>query len=125
MIAYNKTRGVEVASRVERADTAGTRMKGLLGRESMEPGEGMWIMPCSMIHTLFMRFPIDTLFLGRDLRVRRVVEELAPWRFSPWVFSAHSVLELRGGALKGSVRVGDELEFKRSALEQGAESSKG
>ncbi len=125
MIAYNKTRGVEVASRVERADTAGTRMKGLLGRDSMGPGEGMWIAPCAMIHTFFMRFPIDTVFLGRDLRVRRVVESLSPWRLSPWVFSAHSVLELAGGSLKGSVRVGDELEFKRSAVEQGAGSSKG
>ena len=125
MIAYNKTRGREDASRVARADTAQTRMKGLLGRDSMEPGEGLWIAPCAMVHTLFMRFAIDTLFLGRDLRVRRVVERLAPWRLSPWVFSAHSVLELAGGSLKGSVQVGDLLEFRDFLVEQGAESSKG
>ena len=64
-----------------------------------------------MVHTFFMRFAIDVVFLDRDLKVRRVVEDLRPWRLSPWVLSAHSVLELAGGTLKGSVEAGDVLEI--------------
>lgn len=78
----------------------------------MAADEGLWIVPCPMIHTFFMKFPIDVLFLGRDLRVARVIENLKPWRLSPWVWSAHSVLELAGGVLKGSVQVGDQLEIE-------------
>ena len=78
----------------------------------MAPEEGLWIVPCPMIHTFFMKFPIDVLFLDRGLKVARVIEDLKPWRLSPWVFRAHSVLELAGGVLKGSVQAGDQLEIK-------------
>ena len=112
MIAYNATRRAPVATKVERADTAASRSKGLLGRESLAADEALWIVPCPMIHTFFMKFPIDVLFLDADLQVRRVIEDLKPWRLSPWVLSARSVLELKGGALKGAVRVGDRLEMR-------------
>ena len=78
----------------------------------MAPEEGLWIVPCPMIHTFFMKFAIDVLFLDKDLRVVRVLEGLKPWRVSPWVFRAHSVLEFAGGALQGSVRAGDCLEWR-------------
>jgi uncharacterized membrane protein (UPF0127 family) len=81
--------------------------------------EGLWIDPCPMIHTFFMGFPIDVLFLTEDLRVVRVLEGLKPWRMSPWVFSARSVLELAGGKLKGSVKEGDQLEFYRTEAPRG------
>jgi len=114
LTAFNVTRGAAVATRVQRADDAASRSKGLLGRRSMEADEGLWIVPCPMIHTLFMKFPIDVVFLDRALRVVRVIEDIRPWRVSPWVFSAHSVLELKGGILKGSVAVGDVLEMRPS-----------
>lgn len=95
-----------------RADDARSRSKGLLGRASMDADEGLWIVPCPMIHTFFMRFSIDVVFLDRNMRARRVLEGLKPWRLSPWVFSAHSVLELAGGSLKGRVSVGDQLEIR-------------
>jgi uncharacterized membrane protein (UPF0127 family) len=104
--------GAVVAARVERADDARSRSKGLLGRDSLDAGAGLWIVPCPMIHTFFMRFPIDVLFLDRTLTVRRVLEDLKPWRLSPWVLSAHSVLELKGGVLRGSVKPGDRLEMR-------------
>lgn len=112
MIAFNVTRGRVVASSVEKADTAAARGKGLLGRETMGAQEGLWIVPCPMIHTFFMRFPIDVLFLDRENKVVRVIENLKPWRVSPWVFSAHSVLELAGGVLRGAVVPGDVLEMR-------------
>lgn len=114
MIAFNRTQAKPVAVRVLKADTPASRSQGLLGRESLAADEGLWIVPCPMIHTFFMKFPIDVLFLDADLTVRRVIEDLRPWRLSPWVLSARSVLELQGGVLKGSVRVGDKLEMRKS-----------
>lgn len=112
LVAFNATRAAVVASRVEKADDAPARSKGLLGRESLSGEEGLWIVPCPMIHTFFMKFSIDVLFLDKALTVRRVIEDLKPWRLSPWVLSAHSVLELKGGILRGSVKVGDRLEMR-------------
>jgi len=112
MVVLNATRGTTLARRVATADDEASRMKGLLGRESLAPEEGLWIVPCPMIHTFFMKFPLDVLFLDRGLVVRRVLEDLKPWRLSPWVFSAHSVLELQGGVLRGGVAVGDRLEMR-------------
>jgi len=110
--ATNSSNGKLVAARVVRAETAKTRVIGLMGRGSMEPGEALWIVPCSNIHTFFMRFPIDVLFLDEKNSVVRVIDRLKPWRVSPWVWKAHSVLELEGGALNGAVKPGDRLEFR-------------
>lgn len=95
-----------------RAGDFESRSRGLLGRSSLDPEEGLWIIPCPMIHTFFMKFAIDVLFLDSGLTVVRVMENLKPWRLSPWVFRASSVLELAGGALKGSVKLGDQVEFQ-------------
>ena len=112
LIAFNRTRGAVVASKVLKAEDYESRSRGLLGRDSMEAGEGLWIVPCPMIHTFFMKFAIDVLFLDRGQRVVRVMEGLKPWRLSPWVLRARSVLEVPGGTLRGSVKNGDQLEIK-------------
>ncbi|MBI4677785.1 MAG: DUF192 domain-containing protein [Elusimicrobia bacterium] len=115
MTAHNLTKGRVIAARVIKAESLRDRMRGLLGRDSMAADEGLWIAPCPQIHTFFMRFAIDVVFLDRELRVVRVAEDLGPWRLCPWLpwdLSAHSVLELKGGVLKGSVRVGDRIEFR-------------
>ena len=120
MIAVHAPSGRTLAARVVKADDAASRSKGLLGRESLGADEGMWIqqpplawlVPCPTIHTFFMKFPIDVLFLDGGLRVRRVTENMKPWRLSPWVPQAHSILELKGGTLGGSVSAGDQLEMR-------------
>jgi uncharacterized membrane protein (UPF0127 family) len=112
MRAVNSKSGVIVAANVVLADTPQARAKGLLGRSEMATGEGLWIVPCSMIHTFFMRFAIDVLFLDKGLKVVRVSENLAPWRISPWLWRAHSVLELAGGSLGASVKAGDTLKIQ-------------
>ncbi len=111
MIARNTTKGVTVATQVERADSYFSRCIGLLGRKSIDVGFGLWLEPCASVHMFFMRFPIDVVFLDREGRVVRVIEELKPWRVSPWVPSAQSALELAGGSLKGAVETGDILEI--------------
>src|SRR5437868_14745465 len=62
------------------AETPRTRMRGLLGRGSLASGEGILIRPARAIHTLFMRFPIDVIFLDQHGQVVKIVAELAPWR---------------------------------------------
>ena len=99
--AVNITRGTVLASRMAAADTARTRKKGLLDRESLSPGEGLWIVPCQAIHMFFMRFPIDLVYIDSKKRVRKVRSNVAPWRISVCL-SAHSVLELPAGVVRST-----------------------
>jgi uncharacterized membrane protein (UPF0127 family) len=92
---------------VERAETALTRMQGLLGRDALADGEGLVLTPCSSVHTWFMRFPIDVLFLDRQGRVVRGVDALKPFRFAWGGWQARSTIELPAGTLRrAGVRVG-------------------
>jgi uncharacterized membrane protein (UPF0127 family) len=91
------------------ADTPLTRLRGLLGRASLAAGEGMFIKPAPSIHTLFMRFAIDAVFVDGDLRVVGVEAALRPWRVAGRR-GARAVLELPAGAAAAAgVRVGERL----------------
>lgn len=107
----NSTRGTELASRLEVADSGPKRSKGLLGRQELAPGEGLWIVPCESVHTFFMRFPIDLIYLDRRNKIRKVRSAVGPWRMSACL-SAHSVLELPAGMIRSTrTEPGDTLEF--------------
>ncbi len=73
-----------------------TRTRGLLGKLAMEEGEGLLLRPASSIHTFFMRFSIDAVFLGRSGEVLKVAHDLAPWRVAR-CSGARAVLELPAG----------------------------
>ncbi|MDA1313540.1 MAG: DUF192 domain-containing protein [Acidobacteria bacterium] len=95
---------------IELAQTSGERNKGLLGRRGLEPGGGLWIIPTEAIHTFWMKFAIDLVFLDRKRRVTKVVPRLKPFRLAgSW--RAHSVVELPAGVaeLTGTV-AGDQIE---------------
>jgi uncharacterized membrane protein (UPF0127 family) len=107
----NLTRDVELAHSVEVADTGATRRRGLLGRNALSPGEGLWITPCAAVHTCAMRFPIDLIYLDRSRRVKKVRHAVSPWRLSACL-SAHSVLELAAHSIRQTqTSPGDLLEF--------------
>lgn len=112
MTVFNKTKNIPVVSGALKADTYMTRLLGLIPRRTLGPQEGLWLDPCAMIHTCFMSFPIDAVFLDTGCRVVKVCPELKPWRFSPWVGGAQSVLELSSGAAAGRIEAGDILEIK-------------
>lgn len=78
------------------AETAFARLRGLLGRSGLSSGEGMLLRPASSVHTAFMRFAIDVVFLDRGDRVLKVAAELAPWRMAACK-GARAVLELPAG----------------------------
>jgi uncharacterized membrane protein (UPF0127 family) len=96
---------------MEVADSASARNKGLLGRERLAPGEGLWIRPCEAVHTFWMRFPIDLIYLDRKGRIRKLRGEVRPWRLSACL-TAHSVLEFPSGTIRDTqTQLGDTLEF--------------
>ena len=95
------------------ADRMLPRMKGLLGRRELASGEGMLIRPTSSIHTFFMRFPIDAVFLSRDGEVLKVEANVGAWR-ARFCRRAHSVLELPAGeAERRAIVSGGQLEIRK------------
>ena len=108
-VSVHAARGRVVCERCLVAETARMRMRGLLGRDGLDRGEGLLLQPAGSIHTFFMRFPIDAVFLDRGLRVVGLAPELAPWRLAARRH-AHSVLELAAGEIgKRAVEVGEHL----------------
>ena len=89
--------GRTVCARCARAESPFHRMRGLLGRRSLEPGEGILLRPAGSIHTAFMRFAIDAVFVDADGRVVRVVDSLPAWR-AAGAKGAKAVVELPAGA---------------------------
>lgn len=107
----NVTRGTILATRLEAAHSSATRRKGLLGREGLLSGEGLWIVPCESVHTFFMRFPIDLVYLDWQNRIRKVRHSVGPWRLSASL-TAHSVLELPAGTVRETrTERGDTVEI--------------
>lgn len=107
----NVTRNTQLAAHVEVADTGAKRSKGLLGRASLAPGEGLWIVPCESVHTFAMRFSLDLVYLDRQHRIRKVRRNVPPWRISACL-TAHSILELAAGAVgEQDAQPGDLVEF--------------
>jgi uncharacterized protein len=88
--------GVVLCDRCELAESFPRRLRGLLGRGELGAGEGLFIRPAPSVHTFFMRFPIDVVFVDGDLRVLRVVERLGPWR-AAGCRGAKAVFELPAG----------------------------
>ncbi len=94
---------------MEVADTSGKRRVGLLKHKGLGPGEGLWIVPCESVHTFFMKFPIDLVYLDKKRRVRKVRSAVPAWRLS-LCLTAHSILELPAGIAKETgTQPGDEL----------------
>jgi uncharacterized membrane protein (UPF0127 family) len=111
MRVLNVTRQTYLATRMEVANSGPKRNKGLLGRESLAPGEGLWIVPCEAVHTFAMRFSIDLVYLDRNRRIKKLRNAVPPWRLSGCL-TAHSIIELPPGTISESqTQRGDTLEF--------------
>ena len=115
----NLTRETVLCSRVTVARSLRDRSRGLLGRRQLSPEEGMlfeaesWL-PVMWMHTWFMRFPIDIVFLGRGDNVIKIQASLRPWRLSPIVMGARKALELSEGAVtRSETAVGDLIAIDR------------
>ena len=107
-----------LAGRVVVAGSVFSRFMGWMGKPRVEPGEGLWLVPCRSIHMFFMRTAIDIAFLDRQGVVVRTVSRMRPWSLRPIgvtllpVARAHSALELAPGTLERlGVGVGTQLDF--------------
>ena len=110
---FNVTRQTEIGNSIEAADRGSRRRKGLLGRDGLAAGEGMWIVPCEAVHTFFMRFAIDLVYLDRRNRVVKTRKDVHPGRLSACL-RAHSVVELPSGSIaRTQTQTGDSLEIER------------
>lgn len=109
----NRSKNTELARRALVASTALARMKGLLGRRSLASGEGLVILRCNSIHTFFMRFPIDAVFVDGAHRVVKLLTNLPAFRISGIYFSARLCIELPAGTIaKTATAPGDEVHFQ-------------
>jgi uncharacterized membrane protein (UPF0127 family) len=108
-ITIERERGDVVCARCRLADRPWTRLRGLLGRRRLAADEGLLLRPVGAIHTLFMLFAIDVVFLDRNYNVLKVVENVRPWRFAG-ARRAKAVLELpAGAAARMGLRAGETL----------------
>jgi uncharacterized membrane protein (UPF0127 family) len=94
----NQRTGVCIATAVERAVTRAARRRGLLGRDGLAASCALMLEPCPAVHTAFMRFAIDVVFLDREGYAVKIVRDLAPWRIAV-AARAHSVVEMAAGSL--------------------------
>ncbi len=118
--AYNQTRGTVLCERLEVASGLAEQSRGLLGRDSLEPGGGLMfengpVIPFMWMHMFFMRFPIDIVFLDKSGKVIRINRELKPWRVSSLVFGARTALEIEsGGSARSRTEEGDMVILRKS-----------
>lgn len=112
----NLTRNTEIACMLEVADSGPKRNKGLLGRASLSPGEGLWIIPCEAVHTFWMQFPIDLVWLDASKRILKLTAGVPPWRLAGSLW-ARSVLELPAGTIGATrTQIGDTLDFSEAVF---------
>jgi uncharacterized membrane protein (UPF0127 family) len=113
-VLENITTGRIVADRILTAFDSASRRRGLLGRDGLPAGSALIIAPSNAVHTFFMRFPIDILFVGRDGRVIKVRSTVSPWRITASL-RAFAVIELAAGSLALSNTSADDSLICRPA----------
>ncbi len=109
----NETRDTLLADRAFEARGFWPRLVGLLGRSSLEPGEALLLDPCTSVHTAFMRFAIDVVYLDRGGNVVKLSPNLKPFRMSGVLRGGRSVIELPTGVIESTRTVpGDQINFE-------------
>lgn len=114
LILRNLSIDAEVAHDIKPAYTFGKRLKGLMFTDELASGCGLHILPCQSVHTHFMRYPIDVIYLTEDLVVVDIDENLPPGKFGKRRKGAHSVLELPTGTVaRTNIQIGHVLTLNK------------
>jgi uncharacterized protein len=102
---------INIPFRISMADSFFTRFKGLMFRKEAIQNEGLWIVPCNVVHMFFMKFPIDIVLLNEQTEVVKVYESLKPWKMTKPVKAAYSTLELPAGSIeKLGISIGNKIQ---------------
>jgi uncharacterized protein len=114
VFVYNKTRETFLSFRVKVADSIFGRLVGLLGRRSLQPDSGVWIVPANAVHTIGMLFSFDLVLIDKDFRVVGLRELVRPFRITWPERRAESVLELPAHTIfRSRTKIGDQLLIER------------
>lgn len=120
LAAPEATGAIRLAERIESANTWKERTRGLIGR-SLTADEGLYIAPCSSIHTFFMPGPIDAVFLDAEGEALALYHSLPPWRATRWISGAAGVLELAPGTLERSgIQLGQKVDVSSNGRDDPA-----
>jgi uncharacterized membrane protein (UPF0127 family) len=113
MRIINLSRNTILAEEAVVAKTLTSRLKGLIGRSSLAKGEGFIIPRCGSIHTFFMRFPLDVIFLNHHNHVVKLSREIKPFKLLDCPFRGKVTIELPAGTIKASsTDIGDRIELQ-------------
>lgn len=104
-------KGIILSEKIKIYDSLFMRVKGLMFRKSLEDNSGIIIVPCNSIHTFFMRFNIDVIFLDSENKIVKIVRNLRPWRMTRMYLKAKKVIELNGGELPENIKEGEKVKF--------------
>ena len=112
MTAFNISKDTVIASDLKEAVNFSQRFIGLMGKDRLEKNEGLWMARCRAIHTFWMRFPLDVVFLDRELIVIKTVKGLRPFRPVVSCRHAQGVLELPEGTIeRARIQIGDRVKI--------------
>lgn len=113
MKIINKQKNTVLADDAVSADTLLKRMRGLLGYKEIKKGQALILNPCNSIHTFFMKFPIDVLFLNKSNQVIKIIHSMKSFRLSNIYFSSKLAVELPIGTIEASqTQKGDIICFE-------------
>jgi uncharacterized protein len=111
---HNVSKSTVLGDRIREARSFLARGRGLMFASGLNSGEGLLIDPCSSIHTFWMRFPIDVLYVDRDGTILRADRAMKPWRIGPIFTGSKWVVELPGGTIDATgTQAGDKLHVER------------
>lgn len=110
MVVRNISKNTILADNLSVADNFFKRFIGLMFTKELPMGKGLHITPCNSIHMCFMNFPLDIIFLNKNMEIVSIIEGIKPWKVSKIVSKANSVLELHTGTIsKSASTVGDKI----------------
>src|SRR5213596_558255 len=114
VFVYNKTKETFLSFRVEVKDSVWGRLTGLLGKRSLSPDGGAWIVPANAVHTIGMMFSFDLVLIDKDFKVVGLRELVRPFRITMPNRKAESVLELPAHSIfRSRTQIGDQLTIER------------
>lgn len=109
-MVFKNSKGEIICENAKMADNLYTRILGLMFTEDLDLRNGLLLCPCNSIHTFFMNYSLDVIFLDKNFSVVKVIYNMKPWRISWMYFRAHQVLEMKSRSWATTIETGEKLE---------------